>query len=118
MSDDPWDSFHLSDEETHLLWYGFSKATCYVRKDNPDDYYYTALWQDRPVTAQRPSGPWSYVLPDRSTNLIPEEDLEQVHPGISRVNITDWHTLHGTFENKDIHWSSSQKSFVYANNRP
>lgn len=117
MSDDPWDAFQLSETETNDLWYGLSKATVYVRKNDIDNYYYTALWNNQPVTAPEPIGPWSYVLPDRTTTLIPEEDLETAYPGISQVTITNWHTLQGTFNKKEIHWSPSQQSFVYANNR-
>src|ERR1700755_1872172 len=98
MSEDPWDTFELSEDESNLLWYGLTQPTCYVRKHDLDEYYYTALWQNKPVTAPKPNGPWSYVLSDQSTSLIPEEDLEKAHPGISQVSITDWHTLRGTFD--------------------
>jgi hypothetical protein len=111
-STDPWTT-----AETDQLPYGYEPNKILTKKSDPTAIIYNATWYGDPVLALHPTGPWALIRQDTDNKEITIVHWEAAHPGISQVNVTDWHTLEGTFNNTFVRWSYSHQHWVYGNNR-
>jgi len=80
---------------------------------------FSAEWRFEALIAPAPAGPWHIIQPGTDQQeLLTTDHWKIAHPGIQHLDITDWHNLTGTYNEKNIRWSNSQNRFVYDNNRP
>jgi hypothetical protein len=104
-------------EETDLLPYDYEPNKVLIGDSDPDTIIYNAVWNNDPVLALDPTGPWALIKQGEENEQVTLVHWEKAHPGITHVNINNWHTLEGTFNNSFVHWSYSRQYWVYGNNR-
>jgi hypothetical protein len=104
-------------EETDLLPYDYEPNKILIADSDPDTIIYNAVWNNDPVLALDPTGPWALIKQGEENEQITLVHWEQAHPGITHVNIDNWHTLEGTFNNSFVRWSYSRQYWVYGNNQ-
>jgi hypothetical protein len=103
--------------ETDQLPYGYKPNKILIADSNPDTTIYNAVWYNDPVLALHPTGPWALINQGKENEQITLVHWEQAHPGITHVDVTNWHTLEGTFNDSFVRWSYSRQYWVYRNNR-
>jgi hypothetical protein len=104
-------------EETDLLPFSYKPNKILIADSDPDTIIYNATWYNDPVLALDPTGPWALIKQGEENEQITLVHWEQAHPGITHVNVDNWHTLEGTFNNSFVRWSYSRQYWVYGNNR-
>ena len=117
-SEDLYNHYDWEENELALLPYGFEPLEVLVNKNNADDVAFTAKWRTLQVATDHLRKPWNIIKQDKSIELITQNNhWELVHPGIKHITVTDWKTLTGTFQDKAVHWSKTNNTFLYDNNR-
>ena len=109
---DPWSKNKQAD-----LPFGFEPTivTSFANKA----LLFSARWRSETLIAPTSNGPWSILHPNTNKQEpLTTDHWKIVHPGIQYLDITDWHNLTGTYNEKNFRWSSTQNRFVYDNNRP
>jgi hypothetical protein len=104
-------------EETDLLPFGYKPNKILIADSDPDTIIYNATWYNDPVLALDPTGPWALIKQGEENEQVTLTHWEQAHPGITHVNVDNWHTLEGTFNDSFVRWSYSRQYWVYRNNR-
>jgi hypothetical protein len=104
-------------EETDLLPFGYKPNKILIADSDPDTIIYNATWYNDPVLALDPTGPWALIKQGEENEQVTLVHWEQAHPGITHVNVDNWHTLEGTFNDSFVRWSYSRQYWVYGNNR-
>jgi hypothetical protein len=104
-------------EETDLLPFGYKPNKILIADSDPDTIIYNATWYNDPVLALDPIGPWALIKQGEENEQVTLVHWEQAHPGITHVNVDNWHTLEGTFNDSFVRWSYSRQYWVYGNNR-
>jgi hypothetical protein len=84
-------------EETDLLPFGYKPNKILIADSDPDTVIYNATWYNDPVLALDPTGPWALIKQGEENEQVTLVHWEQAHPGITHVNVDNWHTLEGTF---------------------
>ena len=109
---EPW-----NEDELNQIPFGFEPllVTGFANKE----IVFSAKWRSEALIAPTPTGPWHIIQPgtDKREPLTASH-WKVVHPGIQHLDITDWHNLAGTYNEKNIRWSRTQNRFVYDNSRP
>jgi hypothetical protein len=103
-------------EETDLLPFGYKPNKILITDSDPDTIIYNATWYNDPVLALDPTGPWALIKQGEENKQVTLVHWEQAHPGITHVNVDNWHTLEGTFNDSFVRWSYSRQYWVYGNN--
>jgi hypothetical protein len=67
--------------------------------------------QDESLT--RNIGPWTHLHTDK---LVTEDDYFKLFPGLSHVTEIKWKHLTGTYQKRDVHWST-KLHWAYSNHR-
>jgi hypothetical protein len=75
---------------------------------------YHALRGDQIFYCENPLGPWTHLCTDE---LVTEDDYFKLFPGLSHVTELKWKHLTGTYQKRDIHWSTKHKHWAYSNHR-
>jgi hypothetical protein len=104
-------------EEIDLLPFGYKPNKILIADSDPDTVIYNATWYNDPVLALDPTGPWALIKQGEENEQVTLVHWEQAHPGITHVNVDNWHTLEGTFNDSFVRWSYSRQYWVYGNNR-
>ena len=73
-----------------------------------------ANWNDQQIQRYE-QGPWENYHNDKPLTF---DDWEKYYPFISEVQDLNKHILTGTYRNKQVRWSRTQKAWVYLNHRP
>ena len=73
-----------------------------------------ANWNDQPIQRYE-QGPWENYHTDKPLTL---DDWEKYYPFTSEIRELDKHTLTGTYRNKQVRWSRTQKTWTYRNHHP
>ena len=60
--------------------------------------------------------PWTYD--DGDKEVFSAHSCEPFYPGITKVEVANWHTLEGFYQDKFVRWSRSQSKWIYKNHHP
>jgi hypothetical protein len=75
---------------------------------------YHALRGEQIFYCENPLGPWTHLGTDE---LVTEDEYFKLFPGLSHVTEIKWKHLTGTYQKKDVHWSTKHKHWAYSNHR-
>ena len=102
-----------TEEEVNALPFNATDFEVYFNEETQVRSQF-ANWNDRQIQRYQ-QGPWENYHNDKPLTL---DDWEQHYPFISAVQELDKHTLTGTYRNKQVRWSRTQRAWVYLNHRP
>jgi hypothetical protein len=75
---------------------------------------YHALRGEQIFYCENPLGPWTHLGTDK---LVTEDKYFKLFSGLSHVAEIKWKHLTGTYQKRDVHWSTKHKHWAYSNHR-
>ena len=107
----------LSTEEQDQLPFEFINGVWQSQPDNFPDIV-TATWNNNPVWAPRPTGPWYYDQKDDPE--VNPQDWAKYYPHLEQVTVTTINntTLSGTYQGRRVRWNRNKHRWEYHNHYP
>ena len=102
-----------TEEEVNALPFDATNLEVYVGEETGIRSQF-ANWNENQIQRYE-RGSWENYHTDKPLTL---DDWEKYYPFASEVQDLDRHTLTGTYRNKQVRWSRTQKAWVYLNHRP
>jgi hypothetical protein len=115
MSDEYDHNDYLADKLAQLP-YDFVPGKVLISKTESTDIYFTAQWHSQSLITPSASGPWHFLRSSNNSEDITPLHWNTYYPGTKHVSITDWTTLQGTYQDKNVRWSKTNFSYIYDNN--